>query len=243
MRLAVEDDYEAMSRRAADVILAEVRQTPELTLIVASGATPTRTYALLGEASAADPGLFRRARFVALDEWGGLGPDDPASCEAYLRQHLIAPLRVSGDRYLAFRTAPEDPDAECNRVRDRLASLGRVDLCVLGIGTNGHLGLNEPGELLQPFAHVAALSAPSLRHPMLETARRHVTYGMTLGMAEILAARRVLLLASGPHKRVPLLTLSTPRISTQFPASFLWLHPDVVCLCDRDAGARLSGGE
>jgi galactosamine-6-phosphate isomerase len=237
MKFLVEDDYEAMSLRAAGLILANLCETPDPVLVAASGSTPTRAYTLLAERAHSRPDLLRRVRVIKLDEWLGLAPEDPATCEVYMRQHLIGPLGITEDRYIAFRTDPNDPEAECERIRRELASIGQIDLCVLGIGTNGHLGFNEPWKCLHPFAHVVALSETSLQHAMLKSAQKAVRHGMTLGMAEILSARRILLLASGAHKRTTLQALSSPLVSTHFPASFLWLHPDVVCILDREAVA------
>jgi galactosamine-6-phosphate isomerase len=240
MKFLVEDDHEAMSRRAAELILTSLRETPHPVLVAASGSTPTRAYALLAEHAHAhtEPELFRCVRVIKLDEWVGLTSEDPATCEFYLRQHLLGPLGITEDRYLAFHSNPQDPEIECDRIRRELASIGRIDLCVLGIGTNGHLGFNEPCECLHPFAHVAALSETSLKHEMLKSAQSPVRYGMTLGLAEILSSRRILLLASGAHKRTAMQALSSPLLSIQFPASFLWLHPDVVCILDRQAAGQ-----
>src|SRR5262249_48201744 len=110
-----------------------------------------------------------------------------------------------------------------------------IDLCVLGLGVNGHIGMNEPAPSLQPEAHVARLAATSLRHSMLKNSRRAPTYGLTLGMAEILSSREILLLVSGANKRQPLRRLMSRELTTEFPASFLWLHPNWILFCDHDA--------
>jgi galactosamine-6-phosphate isomerase len=228
-------DVEEMSRRAAEMILAELRRKPDLLLCAAAGSTPTRCYAWLAEARRRDAQAFSRLRVLKLDEWSGLPVDDPATCETYLRRHLIEPLGISEDRYVTFDSNAPDPQQECERVRARLAEQGPIDLCLLGLGVNGHLGLNEPAEALQPFMHVTALADSSRQHAMLKVAARRPEYGMTLGLAEILAARKVMLLVSGASKREPLARLRIRQISTVFPASLLWLHGDVTCFYDNDA--------
>ncbi len=236
-RLVVAPDYEGLSQRAADLIAEEVRANPALLLCAASGATPIRTYELLAEQARHGPTSFERLRVLKLDEWGGLAKDDPATCEAFLRRHLLEPLRIPDDRYIGFQGDARDPQAECARIRLRLAKQGPIDICVLGLGLNGHLAFNEPADELEPGPHVAALSGQSLQHSMLRKAREVVRYGLTLGMADILLARQVLLLVNGPHKREPLHRLWTSGVSTRFPASFLWLHGDATCLCDAEAAA------
>jgi len=230
-------DHEAMSREAAELIIEEIRRQPDLLLCAAAGSTPTRCYEWLGAKRQAEPRLFERLRVLKLDEWNGLAMDDPATCEAYIRRQLIGPLGITDDRYLTFQSDPLDAQAECQRVRALLAAQTSIDLCVLGIGVNGHLGLNEPAAALEPFAHVARLAESSRQHSMLGAAARAPEYGITLGMAEILAGRKIVLLVSGASKRKPLERLRVPQVSTAFPASFLWLHDDVTCFYDREAAA------
>ena len=235
MRFDVYRDYEEMSRRAAEVIVGEVRRKPDLLLCAATGGTPTRTYELLGERAREERGLFGRLRVFKLDEWCGLEMDDPATCESYLRRHLIEPLGVSEDRYFGFRSNPLDAGEECRRVEKLLETVGPIDVCVLGLGVNGHLGFNEPGESLTPGAHVAALSESSMGHPMLREARGTVRYGLTLGIGDVMRSRSVLLLVNGGHKREAFGRLREGRVTTVFPASLLWAHGDVRCMCDRGA--------
>lgn len=227
-------DHEALSRHAADWLAARLREQPDALLCAATGATPLRTYQLLSERHRDEPNLFAHLRLIKLDEWGGLAPDDPASCERHLRELLVDPLKLH-DRYIAFDNRPADPQAECDRVAAWLAQHGPIDLCVLGLGTNGHLGFNEPAAALPPHAHVATLSETSLSHSMLTTARTRPTYGLTLGIADLLQARRVVLLVSGPSKQAPLRELLAGPVRTNFPASLLALHPQVDLLCDQSA--------
>ncbi len=227
-------DHEAVSQRAADWVVERLRQKPAALLCLATGSTPLRTYALLAERGAAEPRLFAQCRVINLDEWGGLAPDDPASCGRSLRASLITPLALS-DRYIEFNGQAADPAAECARIAAWLAQHGPIDACVLGLGLNGHLGFNEPAESLQPHAHVATLSEASLDHVMIQGAARRPPHGLTLGMADLLNAKEALLLVTGPSKRGPLARLVTPRISTAFPASLMQLHPAATLLCDAAA--------
>jgi galactosamine-6-phosphate isomerase len=232
----VQHDYEEMSLRAAKLLHAQVHEKPDLLLCAATGGTPTRTYRLFveGHREAA-----ARLRVIALDEWGGLRRWEEGTCEQYLRNHLLNPLGVAAERFIGFRSDVADPGAECERVAAALDEHGPIDVCVLGLGTNGHVGFNEPAAALQPHAHAEQLSQPTLDHPMVRQHRDAVRCGMTLGMADILHSRSVLLLVNGAHKRDPLRRLLTGPISTDFPASFLWLHPDVTCVCDADAAEDL----
>jgi galactosamine-6-phosphate isomerase len=227
-------DHETVSQYAADWLVHQLRRQPAQLLCLASGTTPARTYTLLAEQGAREPTLFNQCRVLKLDEWGGLAMTDPATCESHVRSNLIDPLKL-GDRYVGFDSRPADPHAECARIAQWLEENGPIDICVLGLGRNGHLGFNEPAEYLKPHAHVAQLSEASLGHSMLEQSMTWPTYGLTLGMADLMESRQVLLIVTGAAKREPLERLLCGQITTQFPASMLQMHPNVLLLCDAAA--------
>lgn len=232
-------DHESLSQCAAERVASAIIGKPDLLLCAAGGSTPLRTYELLaGQRSRASDG-FHSLRVVKLDEWGGLAMDGPGTCEHQLRHHLLSPLGISDERYFGFNSDPADADAECKRIRNRLADEGPIDLCVLGLGMNGHVAMNEPAACLQPAAHVARLTDATLAHSMLAHVGTKPGFGLTLGMAEILASREILLLVSGASKREPLRKLLRREIATEFPASFLWLHPNWTLLCDHAAADGL----
>jgi galactosamine-6-phosphate isomerase len=227
-------DYEAVSRRAVAWLVDRVRQRPDALICLAAGSTPRRTYELLAERGASEPALFAECRFIKLDEWGGLPLDDSATCEHQLQQLLIKPLGAAA-RYTAFQSCPPDRAAECARIAGWLAEHGPIDVALLGLGINGHVGFNEPAKVLQPHAHVAELAATSLTHAMLSHTSARPEFGITLGMADLLQAREILLLASGSSKREPIRRLLSGQLATEFPASLLELHPHLTFLCDAAA--------
>jgi galactosamine-6-phosphate isomerase len=233
--IQVLDTYEAMSRAAADLICRELMQRPNLLLCASAGATPTRAYELLAARYGHQPKPFARLRVLQIDEWGGLAPGAPATCAEDLRTKLLEPLGITRNRFTGFRTDSPDPEADCRRVGRWLVSHGPIDICILGLGTNGHVAMNEPAEVITPHVHVAALAESSRKHGMLKDLARKPSYGLTLGMADILRSRKILLLVSGKPKRPALKHLMKPEVTTHYPASFLWLHPDATVLCDREA--------
>ncbi len=231
MRFTVFDDHEAMSLGAAEIMATAVADKPDLLFCAASGDSPTRAYELF----AADTRVGAALRVLKLDEWAGLAPGDEASCEAYLRRHLVEPLNIPPQRYWSLDGAAEDCRAECAAMQQCLAAEGPVDLSVLGVGINGHLALNEPAATLQPDCHVAVLAESSLEHPMLRGRAEPPSLGLTLGMADILHSKQLLVLVSGARKRHAMEQFLRRQITPQFPASFLWLHGNIDFLCDAAA--------
>jgi putative deaminase/isomerase len=242
MRVQEWKDQDELSREAAAYVLRELALQPGLLLGAVTGASPTRTYERLARKRSARPDLFRRFRVLKLDEWLGLRASHPATSEAFVRARILAPLGVDRSRYEGWACAPADPEAECRRISRWLDRHGPMDVCLLGLGRNGHLLMNEPAAALDPGPHVARLAPSTRRHSMLQSLKTPPRYGLTLGLGDILRARRILLLVSGRHKAAPLRRMLTGEVSTRCPASLLWLHPDATVYFDREAGGRLANG-
>ena len=228
MRIHTYPDYDALSDAAARFFREAVSGTDNPVACLATGHSPLGMYRRLASTGTGFPDLH----ILKLDEWLGLPMDHPASCESYLRQEVLDPLGIPEARYTAFQSDPADPGAECVRMQGELARLGKIDVCVLGLGKNGHLAMNEPAETLQPHCHKALLAEGTRQHGMLTRSGAQVTEGLTLGMADILRAHRILLLVSGPGKREAFRRLRKPGVSPLLPASFLWLHPSVEVLVE-----------
>jgi galactosamine-6-phosphate isomerase len=239
MHIQIDKDYKLMSARAADFIVAELKQRPDLLLCASAGGTPTGPYEQLAVRHARRPRLFKKMRVVQIDEWVGPPPSHPATCRYDLQTKLLAPLHIDSSRFRGYKSDAADPHRESNTMSQWLAKNGPIDICILGLGLNGHIAMNEPGNELVPHAHVSKLTPQSQKHSMLATLKRKPRYGLTLGMADILASRKILLLVSGPTKTAVLKRALQPQVTTHLPASFLHLHPDVTVLCDRAAASSL----
>ena len=233
MRISNCADYQEMSSLAADLVQEELKKNSKLLFCAATGNSPAGLYEEMSTRSRTTTGLFEQMRIIKLDEWGGVPENHPVSCEYFIRNKLLEPLAISSERYLTFRSDPEDPQEECQSIRTTLEKEGPIDLCVLGLGQNGHLGFIEPGDFLEPFCHVARLTEKSLEHDMIATIDIKPRYGITLGLQEILSSRKIILLVTGGGKKGILARLMKRQISTQLPASFLWTHENVACLVDQ----------
>lgn len=235
MNVLVAQDHEELSQLAADLIVATAARCDRALLGLGSGETPMRAYDLVAQRLLTGPVRPSRLRVLSLCEWVGVRPEDPASCEHHLRSHVLDPLGVTPDRFFGFDGGCSDYDAECARMRTVLEHEGPLDLVVLGLGVNGHLAWNEPGETLARTVHLSELTQTTQNHPMLGTAQHTPTFGLTLGIGDLLQARQLVLLVSGRHKAEQMRRLMGKDISTAFPASLLWTHSDAICICDREA--------
>lgn len=227
-------NYHQMSDAAAKYILAEVQQHPDLLLCPAAGSTPTDTYEQLVTKAISNNINTKDLKVVKLDEWVGVPNEDPVTCEYQIKNQLINPLKITN--YCGFNSENEDTDSEIKKYETYLSKNAPIDLCVLGLGLNGHLGFNEPSDdFLSPFPHKVQLTAQSMSHPMVSEMPNKPSNGITLGMQNLLTSKAIIILVNGKNKKQPLNQLKKGQISTNFPASFLWLHPNVICFCDEEA--------
>lgn len=228
-------DYEDMSQMAYGSIINDLKVNPKQLLCLATGNSPTGLYKHLVNEYSSHSEYFKSLSVIKLDEWGGLSNENPDSCEAYLRNNILGPLHISDRNYISFKSDAEFPEKECERVQNELNRRGPIDICILGLGKNGHIGFNEPQESLTMNCHVGQLSKTSMQHQMTSGMLHKPKYGLTLGMADILQSKKIILLITGAGKQSIINQLLTKKISTQLPASFLWLHYNVKCFIDSES--------
>lgn len=239
--LIIKDTYEAMSTAAAEIIEKTVRNNPKAVIVLATGHSPLLAYRIFVENVKKNGLNVSGVTFVKLDEW--LGPDsrDEATCEYFLRKELLEPLKIKEEKYLHFSSEAEDEEAECARIEKEYEKLDKVDLVILGIGRNGHLGLNEPGEILLGGVHAVDLDTKTRNHEMLSHTKYPVVKGITLGMKNLFRGEKILLLADGKEKEKGLSCYLDDQITTKTPVSLLKLHPDCVCIVNRESFGNLEG--
>ncbi|MCC7321788.1 MAG: glucosamine-6-phosphate deaminase [Rubellimicrobium sp.] len=236
------DDAAAASEEAARVIAATLRDRPDAVLGLATGGTMVPVYASLARMIAAGGIALARARSFNLDEYVGLPPDHPQSYRHFMNTHFATPTGMDPARMdLPSGIAP-DPQAEAARYEAALASGGPVDLQLLGLGGNGHIGFNEPGSSAESRTRVVTLDPRTVKDnarffgPGEEVPARAIT----MGIASILAARRILLVATGPGKAAAVRAMLRGPVGPDCPASFLRRHLAVTVILDRAAAADLT---
>jgi len=216
---------------------------PNLVLGLPTGRTPVPFYAELVALYQAGRVDFSRATTFNLDEFSGVAPGDSGSYRAFMDRHLFSHVNFSSGRINFLNGVAPDPSAECRRYERAIARAGGLDLLLLGLGANGHIGFNEPGQSLVAFTHKTKLTlatrqanAALFRHRVGDVPRE----ALSMGMRTILRAGRIILLATGSTKAPAVHRLVRGPITPKVPASFLQLHPAVEVWVDAAADARLS---
>lgn len=231
------------SRALARRVAADLRVKPSLVLGLPTGRTPVPFYAELARLHAEGAADFRRAVTFNLDEFVGLSGDDPRSYRAFMQRHLFGHVNVQPRRIHFLNGLAQDAAAECRRYERQIARAGGLDLLILGLGVNGHIGFNEPGATLVAHTHRTVLTRATRRANagLFGDRLRDVPgHALSMGMATILRARCIVLLATGRNKATAVRRLVEERITTRVPASLLQLHPSVEVWVDQSAGAKLS---
>lgn len=242
MRIYQEADYDAMSRRAANLISAEVIRRPDCVLGLATGSTPVGTYRQLTAWNQRGDFSFKEVRTVNLDEYKGLSPTHDQSYRYFMQANFFDHIDIRFENTHVPDGLAADAAAECARYDGLIRSLGYADLQLLGLGRNGHIGFNEPCGCFIKETHVVDLAPSTID----ANARFFTSSGdvprqaLTMGIGCIMAARRVLLIASGADKADAVYNAFCGPITPQCPASILQLHNDVVLVGDKAALSRLT---
>jgi glucosamine-6-phosphate deaminase len=226
----------------ATLVAAVVRENPSLVLGLPTGRTPLNVYRELVTLYAGGEVDFSRSTSFNLDEFLGLPPDDPGSFRAYMERHFFQHVNLSRERIHFLDGCAEDAEAECARYDAAIAAAGGLDLVLLGIGANGHVAFNEPDEGLVAPSHRVRLtreSRLSMASMFGDDATRVPVAALTMGMAALLQARRVVLLAFGANKAAAVTAMVHGPITARCPASFLQLHRDAEVWLDPAAASGL----
>ena len=233
-----QDVADLAARRVADLL----HDTPRAVLGLPTGRTPILLYDLLAEQYAAGSLDFSQVETFNLDEFVGIGEDHQGSYRAYMRRYLFDRVNMPRGQGHVLDGLAADPDAECERFEGRIAAAGGLDLQILGLGANGHIGFNEPAGSLQARTHRVRLLEPSRRANagfFGGDVSQVPTEAMTMGVGTILKARRVLLLVTGAEKAPTVAAMLNGPVTTGLPASFLQLHASVEVICDAEAASDL----
>jgi glucosamine-6-phosphate deaminase len=240
-RIAVFADARAAARSVAARLANALHRKPNLVMGLATGRTPVALYEELARVSAIRKLDWSSAATFNLDEFVGVAPDHPGSYRQFMQEHLFRHVNLSQDR-VNFLNGTADPEEECRRYEHAIMAAGGIDIQILGIGTNGHVGFNEPGRALQSRTHRVTLK-PETRRSNASLfggdPKQVPTEALSMGMATILQAEAVILLAHGKTKADCIERVVNGPLTTDLPASFLQLHHDVDIVLDEPAAQKL----
>jgi glucosamine-6-phosphate deaminase len=246
-RVRVFETPATLARALARHIARSLAAQPTLVLGLATGRTPIPLYRELVRLHSAGGADFSRATTFNLDEFLGVGPEDPRSYRAFMQKHLFGRVNLSPRRthFLNGAVRPgRDVQRECDRYERAIERAGGIDVQILGLGMNGHIGFNEPARALVARTHCTRLK-PATRRANAPLFGNRVgavpREALSMGMATILHARRIVLLATGSTKARCVERMIRGPVTPRLPASFLQLHRNVEVWLDRAAAARLGG--
>ena len=238
MKIIRAKDYQDMSRKAANIISAQVIMKPDCVLGLATGGTPVGTYAQLVDWYNKGDLDFSEVTTVNLDEYRGLPKEHPQSYWYFMNENLFSKVNIDPAKTNLPDGTNLDTAAECARYNDIIHKLGGIDLQLLGIGPNGHIGFNEPGEAFELETHCIDLAPTTI-----EANKRFFDgnealvpkQAYTMGIKTIMQARKVLVVANGKAKAQAVKDAVTGPVTPACPGSILQLHPDCILVADEEA--------
>ncbi len=241
MRIYCEKDYNAMSRRAANIIAAQVLSKPDCVLGLATGSTPVGAYKELIEWYKQGDLSFAEVRSVNLDEYVGLAPTHDQSYRYFMQTNLFDHVDIVAENTNVPSGQAADAAAECARYEQVVADLGYADLQLLGLGRNGHIGFNEPCDHFPVATHLVDLTESTIdaNARFFASADDVPKQALTMGIGTIMKARKILIVASGADKADAVRRAFAGPITPDMPASILQLHPDVTLVADEAALSKL----
>lgn len=240
MKIKIVDSYDDMSKEAAQEIVSILRAKPDSVLGLATGSTPLGVYELLSQFCSQRKLSFRHAHTINLDEYVGLGRDDAQSYVCFMYRNLFDKIDLPAQNAYLPNGLAEDLSDECRRYSSLLQRYAR-DIQILGLGSNGHIGFNEPDTSFSSTTHLVDLAQTTIKDNsrFFEDVSQVPTKAITMGISEIMRAKRILLLASGANKADALFRTVRGPVSESCPASVLQLHDDCIVISDKAAASLL----
>ena len=240
MEVKVFKDYQSLSRKVAEEIIECVKRKPAAVFCLAAGDTPRLPYQLMTEKAAAERVDFSRCHFIGLDEWVGIPPENEGSCQHFLKNYLFDPLSIASTQIHLFNAMSKNLDQECRNMDSIINEKGGIDLMIVGVGMNGHIGFNEPGISFEKNAHVIDLDSTTqtvgqkyFKNPVA------IKQGITLGFKQLLQSKKLILIANGLKKSTIIKKSLEGEISSIVPASIVQMHPNSEVMVDEEAASLL----
>lgn len=241
MRIIIEKDYQAMSQKAALLVAAQITLKPDSVLGLATGGTPIAMYENLIELYNKNEISFSEVKSFNLDEYCGLNPKNKNSYHYYMNKNFFKDINIKKENINIPDGTVSDIKKECKLYERKIKESGGIDLQILGIGSNGHIGFNEPAENLNANTDVVKLSEETIEanSRYFESREKVPKKAISMGIATILKSEKIILLANGINKAEAIKKTISGKISTKVPASLLQTHSKVIMLLDKKAASLI----
>ena len=236
MEIRVVENYQQMSRLAADFVEAQIAEKPDTVLGLPTGETPIGMYAALSEDNQKNIVDFSKVKTYNLDEYYPISPENEHSYRYFMNEQLFHRVNIPMEATHVI-CGTGDADANCADYEKSIEAAGGIDLQVLGIGRNGHIGFNEPNDVPDRPTHKVTLTKSTLEANarLFASIDEVPTHALTMGIGTIMKAKKILMLISGKEKHEALHKLLSGKVDLACPATAILRHPDVTILCDRAA--------
>lgn len=241
MRIIKTDSYKEMSLKAANIIAGQININHESILGLATGSTPIKTYEYLVNKFNKDEVDFDSVISFNLDEYVGLGKDNDQSYRYFMDKNLFSKINIKEENINIPNGLNKNIEKECERYEKEIKDSGGIDLQLLGIGRNGHIGFNEPNVKFEATTHEVELDSDTIEANarFFDSIEEVPKKAISMGIKTIMMSKKIVLLASGKNKADAIYGLVNGPITPKLPASILQLHRDVTIIVDKDAGSKL----
>ena len=241
MQVYVAENYADMSRKAANILSAQVILKPDTVMGLATGSSPVGTYQQLIEWYKKGDLDFAQVRTVNLDEYAGLAPEHSQSYRRFMQENFFDHINIPRENTHVPNGLAPDLEAECRRYNQVIQSLGGIDIQLLGMGHNGHIGFNEPGQAFELETHVVDLTDNTIEANARFFASRDEVprQAITMGLKSIMQAQRIVMVVSGADKADIVRAAFAGPVVPQVPASILQMHPNFILVGDKAALSKL----
>ncbi|EDS78341.1 glucosamine-6-phosphate deaminase [Clostridium massiliodielmoense] len=242
MNLLLVDDYSILSKKAAEIVISQVMSNPYSILGLATGSTPLGMYKEIINTFKTNKNIdFSNVKTFNLDEYYGLSKENNQSYYNYMMQNLFQHINININNINIPNGKAIDILKECSDYEDKVKNSNGIDLQILGIGVNGHIGFNEPNTYFEPNTHIVTLDKKTIEsNSRFFSSKEEVpTKAISMGIKTIMKAKKIILLANGKNKADAIFKTVKGKIDPNIPASVLQLHNDVTLILDKDAASKL----
>ncbi|HEU0063473.1 MAG TPA: glucosamine-6-phosphate deaminase [Flavisolibacter sp.] len=240
MNITICENYDELSKTSAAIIMQTVLQKPDAFICLASGDSPTGTYQYLVKWHNEKKLSFRNCYIIALDEWLGIDAAKAGGTMHYLMTNFLEHVDADKEKIYFFNSLTSDAQSECKRIETVLKERGAIDIALVGIGLNGHIGLNEPGSDFSAQVHISTLASSTINSAQRYfSGKVHLVKGITLGIKNIMEAKRLILIASGEKKADIVSKAVQGEVNNTVPATIIQHHVNSEVILDKAAAMFL----